>query len=518
MIDSTRRARLITFLLLPATAVAMLVLLVITLGSSLKLEELREKSIVEATYVLASDNADRLEKKIIEQDNAVRGAIDVAERRRFGSAWLSLAPQQTPTVRAVLLVDLTSPGSDVVAIASRGGLVEDEEFRRLFVHRIFPELRQEEPRAQLRHVHGTYRGQDYLLSYWQKDYRGRRYMVVAWHYVPLIVHDLFASLYAPRDQQSRLNVVDAQGRIIFGPPLNRGGVIIGRPFETTLYKWWLNATLISAEDLGAAAARRRLLELVMVSLSLAVVIAGLTVVAFAASRERRLSELKSDFVANVSHELKTPLSVVRMFGELLASGRADSEEKRTQYVNIINAESERLTGLIENLLDFARAERGRASFEFSEHDPAEVVSRVVEACRARAKATEIVMEVPEGLPRVFLDERALSGALANLLDNALKYAPESKVLRVCLRRVRKTLEIRVTDQGPGIPREERKRIFERFVRGRSAEQTRAPGSGIGLALVKHIASAHGGQAWVEPAEPTGATFVLSLRIGRRRRG
>ena len=516
MADRSRRERVLTFLLLPAVVVSVLVLLGVTLRNSLELEKLRERSIVEATYVLASDNANRLEKAIIDQDNAIRESIDVERRDTFGHQWLELAGKQTPTVRAVVVVDLTSPNNDVVAMASRGQLAEDERFRQLLVHSMLRDMElNTEPIAQLRHLHDTYRGQAYLLSYWQERHRGRRYLIVAWHYVPLIVHDLFTSLYSDRDVQSRLNVVDAEGRIIFGPPLSRGGVTIGRPFETTLYKWRLNATILAAEELGTAVARRRVLELVMVALSIAVVIAGLIVVFVAAARERRLSNLKSDFVANVSHELKTPLSVVRMFGELLQRGQAETPEKRSQYLQIINTESERLTGLIENLLDFARAERGRASYNFNEGCLESVVHRAVEACRPRTDDTEIVIDIPDDLPFVWIDERAVEIALINLIDNALKYAPDGRRISVVLRRANRTVEFRVTDQGPGISTEERRRVFERFFRGKSAEATKTRGSGIGLALVQHIATAHGGRAWVESPETGGSTFVFSIRIGNR---
>jgi two-component system phosphate regulon sensor histidine kinase PhoR len=329
------------------------------------------------------------------------------------------------------------------------------------------------------------------------------------------VHDLFSSLYSDREEQSRLNVVDAEGRIIFGPPLSSGGVIIGRPFRTTLYKWWLNATILAAEDLGTAVARRRILEQVMVALSIAVVIAGLIVVFVAAARERHLSNLKSDFVANVSHELKTPLSVVRMFGELLQSGRVESPEKQRQYLQIINTESERLTGLIENLLDFARAERGRASYNFGEGSIESVVERAVEACRPRSERTEIEVDVPDDLPPAWIDERAVEIALINLIDNALKYAPDGRRVLVSVRNASRWVEFRVTDEGPGISAEERRRVFERFFRGRSAEVTKSRGSGIGLSLVQHIANAHGGRAWVESGTTGGSTVVFSIRSGAR---
>jgi two-component system phosphate regulon sensor histidine kinase PhoR len=251
-----------------------------------------------------------------------------------------------------------------------------------------------------------------------------------------------------------------------------------------------------------------------VGLSGLVVIAGMVVVVVAAGRERKLSALKSDFVANVSHELKTPLSLVRMFAELLQSGRVDSDEKRRQYLQIILSESERLSALIENVLDFAKVERGKSGYDFSECALGEVVARAVEACHVRAEREQVdlELEIEPGLPLVRADERAIEIAVINLVDNALKYAKDSNRVRIRVRRHAKVAEVSVTDAGAGIAAEDRKRIFERFVRGRGTKQVR--GSGIGLALVKHIAVAHGGDAWVEPAEPRGSRFVFSIYVGR----
>jgi two-component system phosphate regulon sensor histidine kinase PhoR len=253
----------------------------------------------------------------------------------------------------------------------------------------------------------------------------------------------------------------------------------------------------------------------LVGLSWLVVIAGLTVVLLAGARERKLSNLKSDFVANVSHELKTPLSLVRMFGELLQSGRVENDEKRQQYLEIIVSESERLGVLIENVLDFAKVERGKAAYDFTTADVGDVVARAVEVCRVRSQRdkVELVLDVSEGLPSAQLDERAIEIAVINLVDNALKYAPDSERVVVSARAVDGHVEIRVTDRGPGIPAEDRKRIFERFVRGKTAQNKQVRGSGIGLALVKHIAEAHGGRAWVEAVDPHGSAFVLTIKLG-----
>jgi two-component system phosphate regulon sensor histidine kinase PhoR len=268
--------------------------------------------------------------------------------------------------------------------------------------------------------------------------------------------------------------------------------------------------MASGEELAAAVQRRRVLEMVLVGLSSLVVIFGLTVIVVALAQERRLANLKSDFVANVSHELKTPLSLVRMFSELLQSGRVENDEKRRQYLQIIVGESDRLASLIENVLDFAKVERGRQAYHFAEANLGDVVTRAVDVCRLRAEreGAELELEPLPPLGSVRIDERALEIAVINLVDNAMKYAPGH--VSVAVREAPRTLEIRVTDRGAGIPPEDRKRIFERFVRGKSTEGKQVRGSGIGLALVKHIAEAHGGRAWVEGATPKGSVFVLSV--------
>ncbi|MGC4091960.1 MAG: histidine kinase dimerization/phospho-acceptor domain-containing protein [Polyangiaceae bacterium] len=428
MADRPPRERLFTFLLLPAIVLSVLVLAGVMFRSSFQLERLREQSVVEATLLLANEKADRLDKRIIEQDNAVRSVLDLNERDEFGDKWLESAALQTPTVRAVLLIDLVAPSRPVVASASRAPGPENERFRRLVVHSMLDDMKLDRPPlGELRHLHKNYRGQSYLISHWDTENAGRRYLVVVWHDVPRIVHDLFPELYSDV-QQSRVNVVDSDGRIVFGPPLSRGGLTLGRQFETTLYKWTLNVTMNSAAELAAAVARRRVLEMALVALAGIVVIAGIIVVVLAAERERKLSNLKSDFVANVSHELKTPLALVRMFGELLQSGRADSEQKRQQYLQIIVSESDRLSSLIENVLDFAKVERGRAGYEFELAAPGDVLARAVEACRVRSEREGISIEVesPGDLPNVWIDQRAIEIAVINLVDNALKYAPDGK--------------------------------------------------------------------------------------------
>ncbi len=286
------------------------------------------------------------------------------------------------------------------------------------------------PVEQLRHLHKSYRGVSYLLSHWAEEREGRRYLVVVWHDVPRIVHDLFPALYGARSAEPR-----QRGR--------RGGTHRLRPAARARrhdarapvrdHPLQVDAerdSMASAEELAAAVARRRVLEMVLVGLSIVVVIAGLFVILVAAARERKLSTLKSEFVANVSHELKTPLALVRMFGELLQSGRVDSEEKRRQYLPIIVSESERLGALIENVLDFAKVERGKQRLRLRARATSPTSWRAPwRPVECAPSASQVALELRGGVDAcrlVRLDERAVEIAVINLVDNALKYAPEGK--------------------------------------------------------------------------------------------
>jgi two-component system phosphate regulon sensor histidine kinase PhoR len=377
-----------------------------------------------------------------------------------------------------------------------------------------------ESRTQLRHLHRTYDGQNRLISYWQREYNGHWLLIAAEHDVSRIAHEYLPALYGAKDSSNRVNVVDYQGRIIYGPPLSEGQITVGRQFPTTLYKWRLNVTLTAAEQLAKRTERKLLIEIGLAVLSALVVIAGSAVIMAAAARERRLASLKSEFVANVSHELKTPLSLIRMFGELLQSGRAPDDSKRKQYVDIIVNETERLSDLIENVLDFAKVERGSEAYQFVMGDLGEVVQRAVEVCRARAERAEVTLEatVTPGLPQIQLDERALEIAIINLIDNALKYAKDGRWIGIEVRGApKKQVEVVVRDRGPGIAEEDRESVFERFAR--RGEHRNVRGSGIGLALVQSIAQAHGGRAWVEANAPQGSAFILRIpeRSRNRRR-
>lgn len=564
------RDRLKFFVLLPAVFVAVIVLAWFTFRTTLQVDKLRQQSVLEATLGLATEKANRLDRQLIDQDNVVMAVADPTRLEELSARWLPTAQRETPSVRAILVLD---ESRTVVAFASRAqsAFADEDAFRRLLTVRLLGEMDLAgQPPDELRHLHREHGQQSYLVSYWQRALPGgRRYLVVAWHDIGRIVRETLPMLYNEPSAQnpsvrvssaSRVNVVDEEGRIIYGPPVRTGEFTVGVRFPTTLYNWRVQVSPAASEELASRVENRRLLEITMVGLSGLVIVFGAIVIVLVAEKERRVSTLKSEFVANVSHELKTPLALVRMFAEMLQSGRVASEAKQKEYLDIIVGESERLSALIENVLDFARLERGRGAYEFAEGDVGDAVVRAANVYRYRAEreGIRLVVDVAPDLPPARIDERAIQLAVTNLVDNALKYASRGGAEREGTRgkpggerdgerdearaaaegdeivvRAREDdggVRIDVVDHGPGVPPEDRHRIFERFVRlqsGARADASTSPvrGSGIGLALVKHIAEAHGGRAWVESptaasratggsARGPGSTFSLRIPAAR----
>jgi signal transduction histidine kinase len=215
--------------------------------------------------------------------------------------------------------------------------------------------------------------------------------------------------------------------------------------------------------------------------------------------------------------LRTPLAQVRMFAETLLLGRVRSEEERVRSLQIVDQEARRLTHLVENILQFSRAERQAIQLA---PVPAELASQVrdaVEAFAPVARARHVVVKTTlENDVVCVVDPAALRQILLNLLDNAVKFGPLGQTVEITLRRIGDHARIIVDDQGPGIPREHRARIWEPYQRLESAVTAAVAGSGIGLAVVSQLVVLHGGRAWAEDAPRAGARFVVELRAGAHR--
>jgi signal transduction histidine kinase len=254
------------------------------------------------------------------------------------------------------------------------------------------------------------------------------------------------------------------------------------------------------------------------SAALAVVLlAGIALTMRTAMREMKLSAMKNEFVSNVSHELRTPLSSIRVFGEFLRRGRVDDPDKVREYGGYIETESRRLTQLINNILDFSRIESGRRVYTFETVDLEDILAGTLSTFTVRLRDKGFTVEYhgpEEPLPEMELDANAIDRAVANLLDNAVKYSDGERTIILRLDRDGEQAVIAVTDHGIGIPREEQERIFERFHRVSTGLVHDVKGTGLGLSLVRHIVDAHGGRVEVASEVGAGSTFTIRLPLVR----
>lgn len=232
------------------------------------------------------------------------------------------------------------------------------------------------------------------------------------------------------------------------------------------------------------------------------------------TREIALAKLKSDFVSNVSHELRTPLSLIRLYAETLELGRLPNTEKQSEYYQIIRKESERLTALINNILDFSRIEAGRKEYEFHKTDLADLVRSTLESYRFEIEQNGFRFEqkIDDKLPQLQVDREAIARSLLNLVNNAIKYSSGDKYLGISLYRANGHVMLEVADHGIGIPENEHGKIFEKFYRVGDPLVHTTKGSGLGLSLVRHIVHAHGGEVSVESIPGQGSKFVISLPV------
>jgi signal transduction histidine kinase len=228
----------------------------------------------------------------------------------------------------------------------------------------------------------------------------------------------------------------------------------------------------------------------------------------------KLAEAKSVFVSNVSHELKTPLALIRLFAEMLETGMVKHADKTQEYGRIINHESRRLTQLINNILDFSRIEAGRREYQLTESHLGAVVEDVLQSYEYQMKSAGFVVttHIAPNLPLVRVDRDAIAQAVLNLLNNAVKYSPDDKRIEVLVEPRAAQLAIAISDHGIGLPRAEQRRIFEKFYRVGSGLVHDTKGSGLGLSIVQHIVAAHRGQVTVESTPGQGSCFTILLPI------
>lgn len=245
---------------------------------------------------------------------------------------------------------------------------------------------------------------------------------------------------------------------------------------------------------------------------LGVMAVGVALALRASARSAELARARSDFVSNVSHELKTPLALIRMFGETLESGMVSDPARRQEFYGIIRRESERLTHLIENVLDLGRIDEGTKQYDIRPHDLVETVHAALGAYRPLFDRMGFSVEttLPQAPITVLIDRDAVVQSIVNLFQNVIKYSGGARYVSVVVRSGDGTASVSVTDRGVGIPAESIDRIFERYYRVPQTGTLLTPGSGLGLAIVKHTIDAHGGHVNVESTPGDGTVFTLVL--------
>ena len=286
---------------------------------------------------------------------------------------------------------------------------------------------------------------------------------------------------------------------------------VQRSAADTGLPWTVVVTEPGTAGWGELPGQRRLLQAGLVALL--ILIAAVSYLIWRSiTREMAVARLQSDFVAAVSHEFRTPLTSLRQFQDLLAGEVDVPPEKRRVYQEAQVRATDRLQRLVEALLDFGRMEAGRRPYRFERLDAGALAHDVTDEFRRQAAGQGFVVEcLHNGAScSVEADPEALSRALWNLLDNAVKYSGESRRIDVAVEREGGKVRLSVRDYGLGVPAGERKRIFEKFVRGESARALGIKGTGIGLAMVNHIVAAHGGSVGVAGGPGKGSVFTIAL--------
>lgn len=321
-----------------------------------------------------------------------------------------------------------------------------------------------------------------------------------------------------------LGLLDEDGQLVGKNQADYSGNwsewLVKSEIGSILPRWMVTAYLVNPKELAQSARSLRMTILLLVIFLIVAIGIGGWLIIKETGREMYLARQKTDFVSNVSHELKTPLTSIRMFSELLRNVEKVDDKKRVEYASIIDNETGRLTRLINQLLDFSRLERGGKRYDFEELDVAILVEKTVENYRHQLESDGAnlkffnLMENNERLVKG--DGDALSQIVLNLLSNAEKYggsSPEIEV-EVRLNKEERLIEIRVKDRGKGISRRESAKIFEKFYRVDDSLASGIEGSGLGLSLARQLARAHGGDLVYQNRKKGGSCFVLSLPISQ----
>jgi nitrogen-specific signal transduction histidine kinase/tetratricopeptide (TPR) repeat protein len=313
---------------------------------------------------------------------------------------------------------------------------------------------------------------------------------------------------------ARLTLTDADGQPAWGNPTAENNRASVRLASTTRLPWTVQTSAVPNPAMDDNQTVRRRLLVVGFCLMVLLVVSGSYFIGRAATKEIRVAQQQSDFVAAVSHEFRTPLTSLCQFTELLAKGRVTSEEDRQRFYGVVARESQRLRRLVEGLLNFGRLEAGVLDYRFEKLDPAVLVGQVVAEFEEEGNGREhrIEWSACGSLPPVRADREALGCVIWNLLDNAIKYSPDQPAVRIRIGRADGCVTIAVRDEGIGIAHAEQDGIFKKFTRGAAAKTLHVRGTGIGLSMARQIIHDHGGEITLDSEPGKGSTFTVFLPV------
>lgn len=320
-----------------------------------------------------------------------------------------------------------------------------------------------------------------------------------------------------------LTVLDERGEPLVVPQGREArdwrSPFVAHEISELLPRWESAAYLTEPDAITSRAQATTMVMWILILILFVSILGGSILVLRSAYAEVRLARQRTSFVANVSHELKTPLTSIRMFAEMLRDGRQADPQKQKHYLDVMTAETERLTRLINNVLDFSRMERGEKRYNMRISDLVALTRDVVESERARLESNgfEVVLTTRAGRLPVNADQEAIKQAILNLLSNAEKYSPQVKEIKVVTGRDRGEAVVRVHDRGVGIPPEKAKNIFDEFYRVDDALTSEVKGTGLGLTIARKILKDHGGAIRYTGREGGGSTFEIRLPVAEGER-
>lgn len=331
----------------------------------------------------------------------------------------------------------------------------------------------------------------------------------------VLVQKVFDQIHM--SEEVKLALLKGEHEIVLPNGLSASRIVLTAPFASMqqfLQGYSIGIVATGENPIEAIYSKSLAIYYGLVCSIIVIIVMGIVLIFRDIAREQQLSRMKSEFIANVSHEIKTPIATIRNLAENLNEGWITDQTKYGEYFQLIARESERLSHLVENILDFSRIEAERKSYRLEPASVSDVVTKTIDRFRLLVDGQGVMLNstIASNLPLVKIDPAAIGQALLNLLDNAVKYSEGEKLLEISAEAQEKDVVIKVSDQGRGINKSELQKIFEKFYRGESPDGKNTAGSGIGLTLVKEIIEAHGGRVEVESEIQKGSTFSLFIPI------